>query len=397
MYKRNKISLSGRKYHQQSSTEATLGHVFGLKGSLALRLMPMLFLLFMCSTASAESELCPVAYTYYEGQHISLTANPAGTEYSYEWTAPGIVPDGGTDPWVFEFDAPSVSASTDYTITVILGPMGAVDDCKDRCVITVTVLERASLGDFVWEDLNGDGIQDDGEPGIEGVTVELLDDAGSPVTDSNGIPITTQTDANGFYHFYNLIPDTYIVKFNKPPGYYFSPWETGTDDKDSDVFDVALGTTIPITLTAGEINNNMDAGLIRHASLGNFVWWDEDEDGIQDAGESGVNYVTVQLLDSSGNVIDTTYTDANGLYSFTNIEPGDYKIKFFLPACSFFTKIDEGSNDAEDSDADTVSGETTITTLISGEIDETWDAGLIAYDRKDCPRQDCGQDRGYCW
>ncbi|MBK9462537.1 MAG: carboxypeptidase regulatory-like domain-containing protein [Sphingobacteriales bacterium] len=57
------------------------------------------------------------------------------------------------------------------------------------------------------------------------------------------------------------------------------------------------------------------------ASLGNYVWYDVDEDGIQDATETGVDGVTVTLYDGNGAVVATTTTDATGAYEFTGLTP----------------------------------------------------------------------------
>ncbi|MEW5871914.1 MAG: SdrD B-like domain-containing protein [Chloroflexota bacterium] len=57
------------------------------------------------------------------------------------------------------------------------------------------------IGDTIFEDLNGNGVQDPGEPGIPGVTVNLLDSNGLPVLDIYNNPITAVTDADGKYSF----------------------------------------------------------------------------------------------------------------------------------------------------------------------------------------------------
>ena len=77
-------------------------------------------------------------------------------------------------------------------------------------------LARASLGDFVWNDINANGIQDAGEPGINGVTVELFNGSGT----SQG---TTTTAGGGLYSFTGLIPGDYYLVFTTPAGYSFSP------------------------------------------------------------------------------------------------------------------------------------------------------------------------------
>jgi len=75
----------------------------------------------------------------------------------------------------------------------------------------VAILEPASIGDYVWHDIfhsethQVDGIQDVGEPGIEGVIVELYDEFGTKIN-------STGTNASGFYQFTNLSAGTYTVK-----------------------------------------------------------------------------------------------------------------------------------------------------------------------------------------
>ena len=67
----------------------------------------------------------------------------------------------------------------------------------------------ASLGDFVWDDLNGNGKQDAGEPGINGVTATLTGTDGL----GNAVSLTTTTAGNGGYLFTGLVPGTYKVTF----------------------------------------------------------------------------------------------------------------------------------------------------------------------------------------
>ena len=81
------------------------------------------------------------------------------------------------------------------------------------------------------------------------------------------------------------------------------------------------------TLTAGQTRTDVDFGYRGTASIGDRVWNDADGDGVQDAGEAGINGVTVELLDSGGNVIATTTTSGNGNYTFSNLAAGTYTVR----------------------------------------------------------------------
>ena len=114
------------------------------------------------------------------------------------------------------------------------------------------------LGDFAFYDTDRDGVQDAGEGGVGGVTVDLYRADGSYV----GQQIT---DQNGYYYFPDLLPGSYYVIFsmNNLTGYVFSPANNGPDDLDSDA-EIFTGQTAPFTLTAfSPDNRTIDVGLYR--------------------------------------------------------------------------------------------------------------------------------------
>jgi hypothetical protein len=113
------------------------------------------------------------------------------------------------------------------------------------------------------------------------------------------------------------------------------------------------------------------------ATIGNLVWNDADQDGIQVAGEKGVAGVTVELISDSFIVLNTTTTDASGNFQFT-VNPGNYRLRFVPPVDSAysFTRKNQGFNDAIDSDTDFL-GITELVTLAAGQSKNDVDAGLV--------------------
>ena len=112
--------------------------------------------------------------------------------------------------------------------------------------------------------------------------------------------------------------------------------------------------------------------------LGDFVWEDTDNDGIQDPDEPVIRDATVSLYNTTHFIRNTT-TDWWGFYKFTNLTPGNYYVKFYNPNTSYyigFSPQDTGTNDKRDSDANTTTGMTDVTTLEADETDITWDCGL---------------------
>ncbi len=169
---------------------------------------------------------------------------------------------------------------------------------------------NASVGDRVWDDRNGDGTQDPGEPGLNGVTVELLDT-------SNNVVATATTSGDGNYTFSSLYAGTYSVRVTPPVG--MAP----TYDFDT----VSTPNIATFTLTSGQTRTDIDFGYRGTASVGDRVWDDRNGNESQDAGEPGINNVTVELLDASNNVLATTTTSGDGNYTFAHLNAGNYSVR----------------------------------------------------------------------
>ena len=122
----------------------------------------------------------------------------------------------------------------------------------------------------------------------------------------------------------------------------------------------------------------------RLASIGDFVWNDLNMDGIQDRNEPGIEGIIVQLFACDGEMIAETITDATGYYIFSDLEAGEYMVRFILPDGYTFSPADQGMDDMIDSDADPMSGETICITLDAGESDLTVDAGMYMEDCSEC-------------
>jgi hypothetical protein len=259
----------------------------------------------------------------------------------------------------------------------VAGLTGAIPDRRD---VDFGYAATGAIGDRVWYDLDADGIQDAGETGLPIVTVRLID-AGPDglLGTTDDLSRTTTTDANGNYLFAGLPAGTYQVVVVPPAGYIVTRANQGANDAlDSDV-SVTTGASPAIVLGDGEINRTIDAGLTLPATIGSRVWMDRNSDGIYQPllNETGVPSVTVSLFDAGGNLVATVQTDANGVYQFNGLMPGDYYLQFTIPPSYTISPQNRGSDPSIDSDVDPLTGRTVVTTLDPGEVDLTWFLGLI--------------------
>ncbi|MBR9919422.1 MAG: T9SS type A sorting domain-containing protein [Bacteroidetes bacterium] len=138
-----------------------------------------------------------------------------------------------------------------YEVTVTDDSTGCISVCA------VELINPAKIGDFVWDDLDHNGQQDAGEPGVESVKVTLTG------TDINGdmVELTMTTDINGSFLFDGLLPGVYSLEFTSlPSDYEFTIPTVGDPEIDSDVI-FGDGGTAMIVLNPGDCRLDIDAGI----------------------------------------------------------------------------------------------------------------------------------------
>ena len=346
---------------------------------------------------SSETRVCQDGATNPCTGPVYATANYDAAAGTWSAMESGILDTnlnvGGTETlYLLVKVKPSTEGST-ITNTATLGEFDQIDSNPDNNKDSATFKVGGTLSGTIYNDADAWWSFNDGDKPFEGVTVRLLDADGNPVKDSSGADITTKTDADGKYTFTRLPLGSYKVEV--VPGEakvdgtdvnladYKQTYGYGSSTSRSQVGQGKLVTPAPIELTAGAPNaTKIDFAFVKPVSLGNFVWFDANKDGIQDADEVGVAGVTVTLdgqldmdvvVDADGNLVKPLTTDANGKYVFTNLLPSDYGVTFTIPAGYYETVRTAGDDRSVDSD-----GAQTWLRLKQGQDDMTVDLGLIA-------------------
>ncbi|MEY4925575.1 MAG: hypothetical protein RI894_11, partial [Bacteroidota bacterium] len=336
---------------------------------------------------AANNTTTPLASTKTDATgHYLFTGLQAG-DYVVGF-APASLPSG----YSFSPQNATAATATDATDSDVNAATGLSDAISLRAGEVNTTIDlgihnaaasAGAIGNFVWYDTDGNGGQDANEPGMAGITINLINDA------TDQIVRTTTTDNLGHYLFTDVPFGTFHIVFqNIHAGFSFTTANdnTGgiTDATDSDAIPTATGTSGAsgsITINSGAPTNfTIDAGLITttRAALGNYVWFDENGDGVQGGGEKGLAGITVSLYDATGsNRIASVITDAEGYYIFTNLIAGNYILGFDnLPdGTSITTKNAASSNSANDSDLNLTSF-TDVITLFAGDYNMDIDAGV---------------------
>ena len=331
------------------------------------------------------SEIVTIHLYDSTGTKVKTTQSDTSGSYKFDELIPGT--------YEIEFELPEGKMFTSQNNGTNTNKDSNVDPTTNRAQVTLIsgevnnsidagVSVLASIAPTpVFDDLNGDGLLDDGEPGLPGVTVILYD------VYANVIDQTT-TDNDGLYSFDGIEPGYYYVEVQNGPGFVYSPLADGGNQISPDE-ESGFGTSPPANLVAGTVVDTWIAALYQPVSIGNKVWNDMNGDGLQDAGEPGMPNITATLVDEDGNDLDQQLTDADGMYLFEGLPPGNYAVKFDIPEEFVFTppaKLSTDITSAADgslayddvtSDVNVDTGVTNTVMLQSGDANLSFDAGIF--------------------
>ncbi|MEJ5186797.1 MAG: SdrD B-like domain-containing protein [Candidatus Geothermincolales bacterium] len=218
---------------------------------------------------------------------------PDGT-FDFGWLMPGS--------YVLEETVPEGwEPMTDPRLEIDLGP----GEIMHLVFINRRIPEKSSIYGFKWLDANGDGAHQAEEPGLGGVYIQL--------EGPDGFTASTVTGENGLYTFEDLQPGEYLVSETVPAGYYpTSSHEVG------------------VNLDEGE-SERVDFLNAPYGSIWGLKWDDVDGNGAADPGEATIEGVPIRLMNSEGIVILITHTEADGSYSFPELEAGVYTVEEIVP------------------------------------------------------------------
>ena len=224
----------------------------------------------------------------------------------------------------------------------------------------------------VYRDDNRDKTINGDEPGLERVSVQLLDEDGTLLQ-------TLDTAADGSYAFQHLPDGKYTVKVVRSSS--IKDYDQ-TEDPDATVDD----TSAPYTMGPDHsLQENVNFGYVPDYSIAGRVYRDSDKSGSYTDGEETFSGVTVDLLDKDGHVVATVTTDADGNYSFEKLPAGTYRVKVHTDGDL------AGLDQTEDPDgiADSMSGE--ITVGFDNQVVTGVNFGYVAPDAPATPAPGVGQ------
>ncbi|MBK8092917.1 MAG: putative Ig domain-containing protein [Verrucomicrobiaceae bacterium] len=299
--------------------------------------------------------IAPAFPTFYIGQSqtFALTASDGmgGSSFTWDTLLPGAFPPGVTLSSTGILSG-SPTAAGSYNVTL---RATNADGCAGTLPVTI-VVKGISIGSRVFHDLNDNGVDDDGVPGISGVYVRAFHPGadmqrGGTGADADILIKSTITDSNGNYVLANLPVGPVFIRATPP----FAPGPRVSGGVPKEVYDgddgenygwqalpgrnlfspvLTLAPGVQPTSEDGDADTDLtlDFGLWHGTGAGGILWHDQNADGVLGTSEPGLVGVEVQLWwDRLGNddaeyLLSTTVTDNAGRYSFLGLRSGRYQI-----------------------------------------------------------------------
>jgi len=276
-----------------------------------------------------------------DGKVIATTTTDKDGKYSFEH-----LPDGTYSVKVVKDGALTDTDQTgdpDNKLDNASEPITLDEKNRTKGDVDFGYVPNNTIKGTVYRDDNRDKTINGDEPGLERVSVQLLDEDGKVLQ-------TLDTDADGNYAFQHLPDGKYTVKVVRSSS--IKDYDQ-TEDPDATVDDTSAVYTMG---PENSLQEKVNFGYVPDYSIAGRVYRDSDKSGSYTDGEETFSGVTVDLLDKDGKVVATTTTDRDGNYSFEKLPAGTYRVKVHTDGDL------AGLDQTEDPDgiADSMSGEITI-------------------------------------
>ncbi|WP_298515440.1 SdrD B-like domain-containing protein [uncultured Kordia sp.] len=233
--------------------------------------------------------------------------------------------------------------TTDYTYTLTTDEIVTINAINTDVTNVDFGMRREiisySVSGNVFNDENGDANNDVVEGGLQGITVNMYEDLNGNGRIDRGEPLieATVSDRNGNYQFTGIIPSNVIIQILVP----------------SNTADFTYASTTPVSVALNTRNSTtVHFGILRTTvilyNISGVIWDDQNADQIKDSMEDRLSGIVVSLfedvnidgiLDADDIPVSTITTSATGAYQFSNVNIRNVLVIPTLPANGTFTTL----------------------------------------------------------
>ena len=278
-----------------------------------------------------------------DGQETVVASQTSDEEGNAAFTslAPGVYKLRATLPYGYGFGKKGAEVRATSSIMEMSSELVQVSQeltvsQEEPTQVGVGVNTMASVTGIIWRDENADGIWNEGEGVIPGVTVTLTGE-------KYGLTYTVQSGEDGVYLLDQVRPDTYQLAFTCPDGWMFTRYSSTGGERRSIITTEGKRTASKkITLDPGDALDLQHVGMMQEATIEGMAFLDANYNGLYDEGEAPLAGVDVEIYKPNGDQIGSAVSAEDGTFRLTSLRPNDYRLRVILPddGSTFTTTVD---------------------------------------------------------
>jgi len=372
----NPASLDVRIYHDKNGNGARNAYDMGVAGTL-IEVIP----------AGATEPIASVVTD--EDASPVIGGLPAGT-YTVRVTLPL---DMGYGKYGAEKNGPSSGSVMQSSLErVQVSPELTLAENEVR-TIAVGAIQLSAVSGKAWDDVNGDGIMQEDEPGQEGVLVSLKGT-------NNGLVYEVTTGESGEYYIGQVKPGNYKMTVTTPQGTMFTKYsKTGGVNRSYYTTEGKRSDSRSFLLKEGQVFDNRHIGVVGDGSINVLCFLDANFNGLYDENEGLLAGVEVDVIKSNGKTVSGAVSGEDGIASAGSLRSGTYSVAAVIPEGYAFSRTAESGNGFQNNNGrrkDTVKGiGVTLgadTTIMLGAVVPASITGVAYLDDNFSGKQEKGED-----
>lgn len=226
----------------------------------------------------------------------------------------------------------------DYSLERVQDSPVLTLEAGQQTTVAVGLTQLAGVSGVAWNDLNGDGIMQEDEPGQSGVSITLTGV-------NNGLVYELVTDETGVYYIGQVKPGNYKMTITTPEGTMFTKYsKTGGANRSFITTEGKNTDSRSFKLEAGELLDQRYIGVVGDGTVCVQCFLDANYNGLLDPGEEPFEGVKVEVVKSNGKTVANVVSGADGKAVASSLRGGDFSLTVVLPEGYVFTKEAEGGN-----------------------------------------------------
>jgi len=317
----NPATLNVRIFNDRNSGGTRNAYDMGVEGTL-VEVLPLGSDVAIASAVTDE-DASPVFDNLPAGTYTVRVTLPQDRGFSKY----GLKKDNATTGNIMQYSLDRVQMSPEITLAE-----------NEQRVIAVGAVELAAVSGKAWDDVNGDGIMQEDEPGQEGVFISMKGT-------NNGLVYEFTTDETGEFYLGQVKPGNYKMTVTTPEGTMFTKYsKTGGVNRSYYTTEGKRSDSRAFLLEAGQVFANRHVGVVGDGGISVTCFVDANFNGVFDKGEAMLEGAEIDVIKSNGKTASSGVSGKDGVARAGALRTGTYSVAAVIPEGYAFTRTAEGGN-----------------------------------------------------